>query len=364
LIAQEIMDLTTSIDRIEDARSLAQIVMEAVREPLLVLDNNLEILAASNSFHRAFRISTHDTRNQKLFALDDGAWDFPELHTLLERSLADHPVVEGFAVAQDFPRIGPRHLLLHARKVLGTRGDDALILLGFEDVTARLAIEEEKVALQNRTDELLKQKEMLLQEMQHRIVNSLQIIASILMLKARAVTSEEARRHLQDAHRRVISIAAVQEHLHSSGHADMIEIAPYLSKLCASLSESMIGESRLATLEVFTDEGFVLSADAVSLGLIVTELVINALKYAFPDPSMAARVEVRYEVNGADWKLSVSDNGVGRAEGSGPPAKGGLGTSLVTALAHQLDAQVTTISGPTGMSVSVAHAIFVSRTAA
>ena len=69
-----------------------------------------------------------------------------------------------------------------------------------------------------------------------------------------------------------------------------------------------------------------------------------------------------YEVNGTDWKLSVSDNGIGRGTGSAPPAKGGLGTSLVKALAHQLDAQVETVSGPGGMRVSVTHATFVSRT--
>src|SRR5271167_2342060 len=161
--------------------------------------------------------------------------------------------------------------------------------------------------------------------MQHRIVNSLQIIASILMLKARAVTSEETRQHLQDAHRRVMSVAAVQEHLHSSGRADMIEVGPYLDKLCLSLAESMIGESRPATIAVTADKRAVLSADAVSLGLIVTELVINALKYAFPDLSETATVTVRYVVNGTDWKLSVSDNGIGRTEKAGPPAKGGLG---------------------------------------
>ena len=193
-------------------------------------------------------------------------------------------MVEGFLVEQDFPRIGHRIFLLHARKVLGTDEGHALILLGFEDITERRAIEQEKADLQIRTDDLLQQKEMLLAEMQHRIVNSLQIIASILMLKARAVTSEETRQHLQDAHRRVMSVAAVQQHLHSSGRADMIEIAPYLTKLCASLAESMIGESRPATHRRSTaDDGSVLSADAISLGLIVTELVINALKYAFPD---------------------------------------------------------------------------------
>jgi two-component sensor histidine kinase len=355
---------TTIFDKIEDVRSLAQIVVETVREPLLVLDDRLTILVASNSFHKTFEIDPDNTPGKQLFSLDKGGWDIPALHLLLEKSLIDKTVVEGFLVEQDFPRIGHRIFLLHARKVLGTERGHALILLGFEDITERRAIESEKAGLQTRTDDLLKQKEMLLEEMQHRIVNSLQIIASILMLKSRAVTSEETRQHLQDAHRRVMSVAAVQQHLHGSGRADSIEIAPYLNKLCASLAESMIGESRPATIDVMADEGSALSADAVSLGLIVTELVINALKYAFPDQSKPATVTVRYETSGTDWKLSVSDNGVGRAENSGPPVKGGLGTSLVKALAHQLDAKVETTSSGAGMSVSVTHATFLSRTAA
>ncbi len=351
-------------DQIEDVRSLAQIVVETVREPLLVLDDRLTILVASASFHKTFQIDPDNTPGKQLFSLDQGGWDIPALHMLLENSLLDKTIVEGFLVEQEFPRIGHRIFLLHARKVLGTDKGRALILLGFEDITERRAIELEKADLQTRTEDLLKQKEMLLREMQHRIVNSLQIIASILMLKARAVTSEETRQHLQDAHRRVMSVATVQEHLHSTGRADAIEIGPYLEKLCASLAESMIGESRPATIDIRADDGSVLSADAVSLGLIVTELVINALKYAFPDSSKVATVMVRYETNGTDWKLSVADNGVGRIEKSGPPAKGGLGTSLVKALAQQLDAKVEIISSPAGMRITVTHATFVSRAAA
>ena len=356
--------MTILFDKIEDARSLAQIVVETVREPLLVLDNTLKILVASSSFHKSFQIGPQETPGQLLFHLDNGAWDIPALHTLLERSLIDQTIVEGFLVEQSFPRIGPRIFLLHARKVLDTDEGKALILLGFEDITDRRVIEQEKADLQVRTDELLIQKEMLLEEMQHRIVNSLQIIASILMLKARAVTSEETRQHLKDAHRRVMSVAAVQEHLHSSSRADVIDIAPYLVKLCKSLADSMIGENRASTIDVVADTGTVLSAEAVSLGLIVTELVINALKYAFPDPEKVGTVKVHYEINGADWKLSVSDNGIGRPEGKEQSAKGGLGTSLVKALAHQLDAKVETVNSPTGMAVSVAHSNFVSRTAA
>src|SRR5665213_2245716 len=138
-----------------------------------------------------------------------------------------------------------------------------------------------------------------------------------------------------------------------------------MTRRCASCRcprvSSIIGESHPATLNVSADEGALLSADAVSLGLIVTELVINALKYAFPDRGKAAAIAVRYEVNGADWKLSVSDNGVGRPETQVAPAKLGLGSSIIIALARRLEAQVQTTSSGAGMNVSIAHATFASR---
>ena len=350
----------TSIDKIDDVRSLAQIIVDTVREPLLVLDADLHIMVASNSFHTSFLLGSEETQGKSLFALDGGAWDIPALRVLLKESLADHAVVAGFEVIHDFPRIGPRILLLHARKVLDEGNTPRMIVLGFEDVTERRAIEQEKESLKSQADDLVKQKEMLLEEMQHRILNSLQIIASILMLKSRAVTSEETRRHLQDAHSRVMSVAAVQRHLHGAGRADLIEVGPYLTKLCESLAGSMIGEESSARLEVTAEAGVLASADAVSLGLIVTELVINALKYAFPQNPQSALVSVRYEVNGTDWKLSVTDNGIGRPEGGTASIKGGLGTSLVNALAHQLDAVVHATSSPKGMTVSITHATFTS----
>jgi two-component sensor histidine kinase len=150
------------------------------------------------------------------------------------------------------------------------------VLLGIEDVTGRRALEREK-------ENLLREKEVLLAEMEHRVGNSLQIIAAIILLKSRSVESEETRLHLQDAHKRGMSVAAVQRYLHVSGTAGSIEMAPYLSKLCESLKTSMIGDYHPTTLKVNSDGGSVTSREAVSLGLIVTELILNALKHAFPD---------------------------------------------------------------------------------
>jgi chemotaxis protein methyltransferase CheR len=348
----------TFFDKIEDARKLAQVIVDTIREPLLVLDVERNVLFASGSFHRVFQIDATDTENRPLFTLDDGAWNIPAVRGLLDAT-SGKSLANGLEITHDFPRIGTRTLLLHAREA--DHANTTKILLGIEDITARRAVEHEREHLKAQTDDLLRQKGMLLEEMQHRIVNSLQIIASILMMKARAVTSEETRQHLQDAHRRVMSVAAVQKYLHSSVHGELIEIAPYLKNLCESLAESMIGESG-AKLEVIADSGKVLSSDAVSIGLIITELVINALKYAFPDGRKGGTVVVRYEVNGTDWNLSVSDNGAGKRDtAASSPAKGGLGTSLVNALAHQLDATVKPVSSVEGVNVSISHATFTAR---
>ena len=197
-----------------------------------------------------------------------------------------------------------------------------------------------------------KQKEILLQEMQHRVANSLQIIASILLLKARTVQSEETRLHLQDAHQRVMSVATVQQQLHASGLNERIEIGPYLSKLCASLSASMVGERRPLSIKVQATSGRAVSSEAVSLGLIVTELVINALKHGFQGGE-EGEILVSYDVQDSGWRLSVSDNGSGPKEAASEPPHAGLGTSIVEALAHQLNATVQKTSGREGTMVSI-----------
>ena len=91
--------------------------------------------------------------------------------------------------------------------------------------------------------------------MQHRVANSLQIIASILLLKARTVQSEETRLHLQDAHQRVMSVATVQQQLQASGLNERIEIGLYLTKLCTSLAGSMVGERRALSVKVQASSG-------------------------------------------------------------------------------------------------------------
>ena len=341
---------------IVDAWALAQGIVDTVREPILVLDKDLRVIAASRSFYSAFKVSPKNTQGRLLYTLGDGQWDIPKLRVLLEKIIPEKGVMEGYEVAHEFPGLGHRTMLLNARQVFYEGGSPSTILLGIEDVTRQRVFEK---------DELLRQKDMLFEELQHRVSNSLQIIASIILMKARAVQSEETRHHLHDAHNRVMSIAAVQKQLHASGMSGSIAVSPYLSSLCDSLATSMIGDSRPISLKVNSDGGHVSSREAESLGLIVTELVMNALKHAYPDPDGKAKgqITVGYDMAGTNWKLSVSDDGIGRPDGVFAQAKSGLGTGIVKALSQQLDARVETLAGPGGTIVSVTHATFTAKAA-
>jgi two-component sensor histidine kinase len=335
---------------VEDACALAQAIVDTVREPLIVLDKDLRAIAASRSFYVKFMTNPEDTRGKHFSELGNGEWNTPKLRLLLERIIPDHCAMDEYEVEHDFPRAGQRVLLLSASIVLYEKGHKN-ILVSIEDVTAQRTLEREK-------DILLRQKDVLLNEIEHRVANSLQIIASIIMLKAKSVESEETRRHLRDAHNRVVSVAAVQRHLHASAGLGSMEMLPYLTTLCGALTHSMIGDSESVSLKVTGKGGVSTCANAESLGLIVTELVINALKHAFTETTKDGQITVSYDVAGADWKLSVADNGVGKPDGVFAQPKTGLGTGIVKALAKQLDSQVVTLSGPKGTTVSVTHATF------
>ena len=340
---------------INHGRTLAQAIVDTVRESLLVLDAELRVVAASRSFFSTFKVDPQNVQGRLLYELGDGQWNIPALRLLLERVVPEKSVMEAFEVQHEFLGIGWRTMLLNARKVFYEGSSNTTILLAIEDVTERRNTE---LRLQN----LLKEKEMLLLEMQHRVGNSLQIIASILLMKARMMQSEETRLQLHDAHQRVLSIAAVQKHLEATGRGELIEVDAYLSKLCETLASSLIGGSSSVRLTVNAQAGKAESSQVMNIGLIVTELVMNSLKHALLSEMEDPEIIVAYEVTGENWKLSISDNGTGNpAINIGMLGKG-LGTRIVQALSKQLDTQLEILSGPQGTTVSLTHTVSRSQT--
>ncbi len=326
------------------AQALGLAIVAASAAPLLLLDGELNVLGASDTCRKAFDFAPAPAPLGSIFALGNGEWQLPRLRSLLQATLAGASTIDAYELDLEQPRHGKRRLVLHARR-LRYEGDGgaALLLLSITDVTASRLADEAHAAL-------LREKVLLLQEIQHRIANSLQIVASVLMQGARRVSSEESRGHLKDAHSRVMAIAQLQHHLSNAENGD-VDLGDYLGRLCDSLGASMIEDHDRLKLTTECDKALVSSDTSVSLGLVVTELVINSLKHAF-GPDQPGTITVTYRCTAHDWRLAVRDNGKGMAVVAPAP---GLGTSIVTALARHLQAEVTIEDGNPGTLVTLHH---------
>lgn len=326
--------------------SLAMAVILSSNTPLVLLDSDLVVIAASASFCSAFRIDPATTKGRSLFELGNGEWNVPQLSSLMRATASGFAEVQNYEMDLKPAGGAARSLVLNAQKLDYSDLGNTRLLLAVADVTdARVA---EKL-----NTELLREKGLLLQEVHHRVANSLQIIASVLMQTARKSSSEETRTGLNDAHNRVMSVAALQQQLAATEVGD-VKLEPYFSQLCHSIGASMIRDHDQVTLIVDADGTSTTPDVSISLGLIVTELVINALKHAFPGEG-GGKIVVSYRSNGTDWTLSVRDNGMGMPATS--VVKAGLGTNIVQALSKQQNAHIEMTDAKPGTIVSIIHTI-------
>ena len=326
--------------------SLAMAIVESSKAPLLLLNDDVVVIGASSSFCNAFNLDPGTMANSKLSDLGDGEWDVPQLDSLLRATIAGAAEIDAYEM--DLVRKGKAvcRLILSAHKLEYFDTEKVRVVLAATDVTARRLAEKQK-------DDLVREKHVLLQELQHRVANSLQIIASVLMQSARRVQSEETRLHLHDAHSRVMSIAMLQKQL-AVTQLKSVELRTYFSDLCRSIAASMIDDPQRITLEAMVDDTTTNSDVSVSMGLIVTELVINAIKHAFAANVTGGKITVSFAEDEGAWLLAVTDNGSGMPVGE-ESAKPGLGTGIVEALAKQLQASITVLNENPGTRVEVRH---------
>jgi two-component sensor histidine kinase len=175
-------------------------------------------------------------------------------------------------------------------------------------------------------------------EIDHRVSNSLQFVASLLAMQGRSLAADDAAAasHLQAAANRVAAVVQVHRHFYSEATAEVPCIA-FLRRLCADLS-NILGRS----IEVQGDEGNEPSDRIQPIGLLVNELVTNAAKHG------AGLTEVTYRSHGDVREVSVCDEGPGLPPGFDPNTSTGLGLRVVTSLVKQLRGTVTAASKPSG----------------
>ncbi len=182
----------------QPADSLGLALVMSSNTPLILLDSALIVKAASGSFCRAFALDPLQVVGSALLSLGDGEWNLPQLASLLSATASGSAAIDAYEI--DLVRKGHKtcRLVLNAHRLDYPGSEEVLIVLAVLDVSAARLAETTRIDLE-------RDKDVLHQELQHRVANSLQIIASVIMQSARRVQSEETRSHLQDAHHRVMS---------------------------------------------------------------------------------------------------------------------------------------------------------------
>ena len=204
-------------------------------------------------------------------------------------------------------------------------------------LAARDEAEAEIRAARDRFEALAAEREMLLREVNHRVGNSLQIIASLLNLQASSSQDEDVKAALTNAMGRVTAVSQVHRRLYTSHDLKTVLLNQYLEALMEDLRRSTEGD-RLSKLTLKSAPAEIDPDRAVAIGMIVNELVMNAVKYAYPEGSGPIHIELKQ--SGNDVELSITDNGVG-FQTKADPRSTGLGQRIVSAMATKLDASLT-----------------------
>jgi len=124
-------------DELADSRLLAESIVDSVREPLIILDEDLKIMSANRAFYATFNTRSEKTEKRSVYDLGDRQWDIPALRTLLEKIGSENDCFDDYMVEHDFPGIGPRKIILNARSIKPVTDKGKLILLAMEDVTGK-----------------------------------------------------------------------------------------------------------------------------------------------------------------------------------------------------------------------------------
>jgi len=231
----------------------------------------------------------------------------------------------------------------HFRELLG-----AAIRSALQQQRMKAEAEEAQRTIREERD----RAELLLHEVNHRVANSLALVASLARLQANAVQDEAARSALQEMQARIMAVAGIHRRLYTSSDVRIVELGSYLMSLVDELSAAIDAADKKNVVALHADADIRVPTDkAVSIGVIVTELLTNAYKYAYP-AGMRGEIRVILQKVGEDTvSLAVEDDGVGW-KGTGATQGTGLGTRVVTAMAANLQSKVEYDTGVEGTRAS------------
>lgn len=219
--------------------------------------------------------------------------------------------------------------------------------------TLRLRKQKEQFEMQLR--ETNAQLEALLHEMNHRVANSLQMVSSLVSLQTRRATGQEARAMLQDVRHRIQAISRIHRQLYTGESFQAVNMREYLEGMARDLTGTFSSENVARSIKVVAQDATLPAATAVTLGVLVNELVSNACKYAYGKEE-SGEVRIRFELEGTDgYHLRVEDDGVGMQDDAKPQGTG-LGSQIITAMTRSLGAKHSFSTTGKGLQVNIYRA--------
>jgi two-component sensor histidine kinase len=186
-----------------------------------------------------------------------------------------------------------------------------------------------------RLRESLREKELLLKEVHHRVKNNLQVISSLLSLQAQRLRDPEMVRLFEESQARVRSMALIHEQLYRSDDLAHIDFAAYVQELVDNLKQGFGRGAARIDFCLDTEPAPLLLELAIPCGMIVNELVANALEHAFPDDG-AGEIRIAFRREGNTYRITVADNGVGMRQRAAAAETGSIGLKVVEALTRQI----------------------------
>lgn len=309
--------LENALQSAERARDYAQSIVETVPLSLLVLDAELQVVSANPTFHRTFGTTAEDTLRAPLFALAGGAWDVACLHHAIDESLVHHAPFRDLDVQCTFPGHGAQDLLITGTPLGGPHGE-LMVLLAFDDVTARRRLEVSEKAARVESERANSAKDQFLATVSHELRTPL---STISMSAQSLLWSDTEDLVIQRASAMIQRAVAQQKRLID----DLLDISRIVSgKLMMEVETLALGtvvqaavdavrgaaEAKGLQLELYRD-GFQrsLRGDPVRLHQVVSNLLHNAIKFT----PRGGQITVRLEAESDRARLSVSDTGTGIA---------------------------------------------------
>jgi PAS domain S-box-containing protein len=276
---------------------LTQCIVDTIRDPLVVLGDDMTIVTASKAFLTIFGTTEVAAQGRCISELGQRQWDVPALRHLMEKVIPENKPIESFEIEDDFAGLGRRVFNLNARKISQPGNHSHRMLLVFEDITDRKQRERDV--------------QMLTNEISHRIKNNLQIVVGLIACEARLTPAPYVQGY-RAMEARIAAIAQLYDLISQSSLGRTIAVDAYLKEIAKTMAASLLGDKSGIEIEVKAEPLEIDSDRAVPFGLLVNELATNAIKHAFPDG--IGRIVLGVEQVGDQIELTVADNGVGMTD--------------------------------------------------